>query len=592
MRKIIALTLIVMIVIVSGCGSSDQLQPQKQSLEIQTLPLHTDDNTGYLTKNAKVQWTSEITITSQVAGKIQSLPKNIGDAIVAGTLIAKIQDTASAGGPWSNTLREANLALQRAQTTEMITRSDIEQQKRQLEYDLENLDAGLDWSTTQLQLSQMENQLVQAELDYKNSQRTSTQSNAQFIDSMGDIRNNLLILLGDVVNESDKFLWQTDDYDDYMAYTHMRQYLFGSNRELANEAKDMFWILYKNFDELKSIETTDINEDNVDERIYTFKTMLTNLSNHFALMQEVFTYLTVIEDYSIRNEVQTAKGVVTWLQWRFSQLQATSLQQLNSMQSYFSSYDDNQELMKRQIDNLKTQIALTKKQLDDANFSATIGGTRSELGFQNQLKNAEISTQSARLSVEQANLYASKFSITSPIQASVADILVDVGQDISPGTPIATIVSQQQQIETSFSLDQIKHLHIWQKVQIESELGSAQWEVAQISEVADDTGSFKVIVVLQESTIPTGMFVTLQFPIQNWSLVLPLNALTIVDTNKALAYFRDSRNQTLVNQIVTIQSIFAHQVEISDTVDMNYELVVSDLSRYDERTMQLVPPTL
>ena len=55
MKKIVALSLILMLIVVSGCGSEDIVQEAKKVLEIQTLDIHTEDTTAYITKNEKVQ---------------------------------------------------------------------------------------------------------------------------------------------------------------------------------------------------------------------------------------------------------------------------------------------------------------------------------------------------------------------------------------------------------------------------------------------------------------------------------------------------------------------------------------------------------
>jgi hypothetical protein len=123
-------------------------------------------------------------------------------------------------------------------------------------------------------------------------------------------------------------------------------------------------------------------------------------------------------------------------------------------------------------------------------------------------------------------------------------------------------------------------------VMIQSETGEWEWMVAQISQTADKSWSFKVIIVLQSSTIPTGMFVTVKIPVQKGTLLLPLNALSIVDTNAAVAYFWDW-NQ-IVSKTLTIHSIFGDQVEIVDKIPTHYELITTDVTNYDERTMQIV----
>ena len=589
MKKIVALSLILMLIVVSGCGSEDTVQEAKKVLEIQTLDIHTEDTTAYITKNEKVQWSSEIILTSQVNGRVKSLVKNIGDTVVPTSLLVQLQDTSLTA--YSN-VKDAQLALQRAQLAEQTAKADIELQKKQLQYNLNNLDGSVSWSNTQLQLAQLENQLIQAELDYGNTQTTLGQNAKQFVTNLKTIKNDLTTLLSDVYTETDKIFGLTDLYDDdyttFNAYNNMRVYIEWVNKDLYKKLEGSFFTIEQTFNTIKEIDSNDITEDTAVEYSSQLQTLFSDLNYHFSILQEVFTYLGTIEDYSIRQQVLAAKGVITPLQWKFSSFQASSLWQLNSMETYFLSYNDNQTILLKKIDTLRSQIALTKKQLDDAVFTTTLWSERSEIGFDSQLKNSNLTSQSARLGVEKATNYQSKFSVTSPIEWSLVDVMVDVGQDVAAGTPLVKIISQQQQIETSLTIDQLKFVKVGQKVDIISSVWSAEWTVLTIADAADMNGLwFKVIVWLTNSTIPTGLSVEIKIPVQEWNLLLPLNALNIVDTNTAVAYFWDNVNKTIVKQIVTIQAILWQYVEITDMIPMEYSLIVSDISNFNKDLMNI-----
>ena len=589
MKKIVALSLILMLIVVSGCGSEDTVQEAKKVLEIQTLDIHTEDTTAYITKNEKVQWSSEIVLTSQVNGRVKSLVKNIGDTVVPTSLLVQLQDTSLTA--YSN-VKDAQLALQRAQLAEQTAKADIELQKKQLQYNLNNLDGSVSWSNTQLQLAQLENQLIQAELDYGNTQTTLGQNAKQFVTNLKAIKNDLTTLLSDVYTETDKIFGLTDLYDDdyttFNAYNNMRVYIEWVNKDLYKKLEGSFFTIEQTFNTIKEIDSNDITEDTAVEYSSQLQTLFSDLNYHFSILQEVFTYLGTVEDYSIRQQVLSAKGVITPLQWKFSSFQASSLWQLNSMETYFLSYNDNQTILLKKIDTLRSQIALTKKQLDDAVFTTTLWSERSEIGFDSQLKNSNLTSQSARLGVEKATNYQSKFSVTSPIEWSLVDVMVDIGQDVAAGTPLVKIISQQQQIETSLTIDQLKFVKVGQKVDIISSVWSAEWTVLTIADAADTNGLwFKVIVWLTNSTIPTGLSVEIKIPVQEWNLLLPLNALNIVDTNTAVAYFWDNANKTIVKQIVTIQAILWQYVEITDMIPMEYSLIVSDISNFNKDLMNI-----
>lgn len=82
-KIIVSMTLPVFLsFVLVGCGATvEEVVKDKQIIQIETQLIHTDDNTGYISKSAKVQGESDITVTSQTAGRIKSIPHRIGDQV-------------------------------------------------------------------------------------------------------------------------------------------------------------------------------------------------------------------------------------------------------------------------------------------------------------------------------------------------------------------------------------------------------------------------------------------------------------------------------------------------------------------------------
>jgi len=75
-----------------------------------------------------------------------------------------------------------------------------------------------------------------------------------------------------------------------------------------------FFTIEQTFNTIKEIDSNDITEDTAVEYSSQLQTLFSDLNYHFSILQEVFTYLGTIEDYSIRQQVLAAKGVITPLQ--------------------------------------------------------------------------------------------------------------------------------------------------------------------------------------------------------------------------------------------------------------------------------------
>jgi hypothetical protein len=103
-------------------------------------------------------------------------------------------------------VRNAELALERAQFSEKNTREDIIKQQEKISYDLNNIDANLTGSSTQIQLEKLQQDLERAELDYQARLKSDNQTNENLITSAKNIQSDLQIILSDTVDETDKLI--------------------------------------------------------------------------------------------------------------------------------------------------------------------------------------------------------------------------------------------------------------------------------------------------------------------------------------------------------------------------------------------------
>lgn len=583
-KKPIVLTIVIVMILslLSGCGSDNNIIEQvKQPFQIETLNIYNNDNLWYITKSSKIQWASEITISSLVSGRVRDVNFNLWSQVSQWSLLVQLQDISAPSG---KAIQDAQLALERAKITEKSTIDDIERQKKKIDYDLKNVDGKFTGSNTQIQLAKLETDLAKAEFDYQAKLKTDAQTNENLITSARNIQSDLEIILTDTANETDKLLWITDIYTNG-EYKEMRPYLWAKDNNIKNKVTTSFYTISTLQKQLDTMNSADIDDDNVNTYLKTYQSIVNGLSEHFVLMKKLF--VESIDDARYKTQMTLIQNTFTTLQSKNSWLNASITSQLNSIRSYFISYEDQQSSLARQIESLRAQIELTKKSLEDVQFNTSLWAERSQIWFGSQIQNAKLSSESALLQLTQANFNQSKFSITSPLQWFVADVLVDMGQEVWPGTPLMKLISTQQQIETTLTSDEIKNVSIWQKVIVESDVGEGKWVIAQIAQTADKSWSFKIIIILEEnSTIPTGLFVTIKIPVQQWTLLLPLNSLSVVDTNTAIAYFWDWIK--VIPTTLNISSIFGDQVEITNQIPTNYELILTDLSNYDERSMTLI----
>lgn len=442
------------LLLLSGCGSQDEI-PQESGLipfEIQTQGLYSTQSVAVVSKQATVEGASDIMITTQTAGRVSSLPTKIGSRVAPGNLLVQLSDTNNI----SNSVQNAQIALERAQLTEANTLSDIEIQRRKLEFDSRNVDASLSGSSSQLQLQKLESDLAKAELDFANKLTADDQQTINFINNVKNIHADLMIILAETLNETDKLLGITDVYENDLSFINLRPFLGAKKPELRNDAVDSFRDLKELERQLGLMERSDINPETINQFLDTYQDITLQMADHFVIMRQIF--INSIDDVRYQGQINGFSNLFVGLQNRTSGLNASVTAQINASRTYFATYQNSQESLAQQIDSLRSQIELAKRQLRDAEFNTMIGVERSNVGFDTQITNAQLSSRGAQLQLEQTRFMQSKLRVVSPISALVADVLVDIGQDVGPGTPVMRLVSSDQQIHVMLTVDEKKNI--------------------------------------------------------------------------------------------------------------------------------------
>ena len=215
--------------------------------------------------------------------------------------MANIQDTNNT----YNNLKNAELALARAQLSEDSNRSDILKQKEKLSYDLRNIDGSMTGSSTQIQLTKLQKDLEKAELDYQAKLKSDNQTNENLVTNVRNIQSDLQIILTDTVDETDKLFAITDRYLNDAIYRDIRIYLSAKNLTIKDSAITSFYKLQKVNDTLQNIRSTDIDEGNVLNYLKEYQGIITALSEHFMIMKKVF--IDSIEDVRLTTQMAASE---------------------------------------------------------------------------------------------------------------------------------------------------------------------------------------------------------------------------------------------------------------------------------------------
>jgi len=190
------------------------------------------------------------------------------------------------------------------------------------------------------------------------------------------------------------------------------------------------------------------------------------------------------------------------------------------------------------IKDLENQIESTKNDL--ANAYLDYENTIRTAELQNNAKDLEIQTYQNQVSLAKDAL--NDANLTAPIGGTVSEVYVDVGDTVNPGTQVLKI-NQQDQLKVVFYVTekQARWLSVGQDVSAtlnDSEKTQLQGRLIQIAPTADaQNRKIKVEANFDESSLRPEMFVSLEVDVseavfKSSRLYVPLNAVVFDQTRQ------------------------------------------------------------
>lgn len=316
--------------------------------------------------------------------------------------------------------------------------------------------------------------------------------------------------------------------------------------------------------------------------------------------------------WSFAPTYNTFKAQFDGYKSKASWLGSSITNQLNAINSFFATYQQSQQSLAASIDSLKQQIELSKKSISDVAFNTQLWSDRQLLWLDATLKNQELtdksveyatnfalrnnelsldslgnSLESAKIAYEEANFARSKFTPTAPIYGTITDILVDRGQEVGPWTPLYTIVNTSlKQVELDITVWEKELIVPWQSVNLTQGWLEGKWVIESVSDIADSSFWYKVIVVITEGNFTIWSSVRINF---EWSVgenvVIPLNVVTIVDNGRWVV--QTWRNWSLSSTPVGLWAMAGEYVIVTEGLAIDDLVITSDISRFDPATMEI-----
>lgn len=598
MKKTYAL-LGILLLILSGCSTSttEIWNTTKEPFYITTQTFEKMWQKAVLTKHGKILWTNDIVVTAQAMGRVKTLAHQMGEEVEKGTLIIALEDSA---GTYTFSAQRAKAALDQAQISYQQTTLSLDKAITDTELALQQAErqaneAGLDksGSTASLQVENLEQQASKAAYDYQTKLDADAVTIENFIITTENIVKDVQLLYQDIKVWTDTIMGTSDLYK---AENDSFEHILGArNTATRSIAETQVRLLRQKENQINSLNTN-ITQENLHDTLHELRTVLKDFQ---APLDAVDTMLTYTLPWSALSEVQlnTFIGTINGLQAQLQAQISRITQQLNGIDTFLVTYKQQQESLHQSVELAKQQTRIAKENLETANFGSDIHLETITHTYQTTQKNKQ-TTQAAllngiaqaRIAYNQANNELAKLTIEAPIQGIIGDILVDIGQEVSPGTPLFTISSQdEQQVEVALGASEIDLVEIGQEVLVHN--GKAlSGTLASVSKTADRNFTYKAMIQLQETGDILGELVDVTIPVQHRHPLIPITNITILNTNSGLLNIRED-NKIKAMQ-VNLGKIRWSNIEILSEIDDTTQVITSDTSNFNEAKYEIQVRTI
>ena len=601
---------IIVLLVVSWCwrpwSSDEQKSPaEKEQFFIETATVWELRQSSQLSKNWILLWENTVTVTAQVGWRVQDVAIEIGDEVQQGAEILSLRDT---GGSISFGVERARAALDQArinyestllsldqqidETRRSIRQTQVQQQNAQIQAD----NAALEWSSaSRLQLQQLEQQLTTAELDLNTKIQSDDQTIINFLNSAQNIQRDARLLYQEVLDETDQILWvsavnerENDRFEWNLAArnTALRFRTESALRQLLNQQN--------------VLEDLTITQASLWSDLRYIQETLEELTPYLQLFEEMLSFTTTWRDLSEQELAwfnQLADSLQAQVQWQVSWI----TQQINSIESFLRTYQDQQASIRQNIEWLETQIAATRENLETAQRSSSLSVDTASLSVESaqarlddlidtravterSLSNAITQSQ---IALREVQTNASKFSVSAPIQWTIGEFLVDVWQEVSPWTPLFTITSTTDlEIEIGLTSNEVELVNEGQRVVIFNGSNELEWTLESITRTANQSLSYKATVIPDQSPELLWWVVRVILPLESNQLLLPLKNVQIITTD--IGRITVYQNNTIETLSVDLGSIQWSNIVIDEPLDNSLQIITSPVRTYDATKFEVV----
>ena len=631
-------------VILTSCWRPDVVETEQSDEKIdffvETTLWESFNGWSVISKVGQVKSSQDIALSSTVNGRVSNVDVKPGDNVYAGQVIWRLSDSI---GNYTTSIDRASNSIERARINyessslsldKQIFDAEINLSKLERSLEIAKLDGeqnliqaqdafqnsqydGLD-STASLQIEQLDNNIAKARLEYENKIIADEQTLEWFEVSLKKDTGNIEIFLNDVIEFGDSLLWITeknrsdnDLFEDFLGAKDRTQKSLSENmlRQLIALEQGQEFIDTEN-----KIDAWNLSQEELIE-------VIDFINDWYELAEDFLNNLEETLNNSIKSqwqlwdiEISTFSSQINWYQSQLQWSYGAFISFWSNVKSFLKTYKNTQESILTGIELQQKERDIQLRNLQSGQLWASTSLERTTLSVedsidnleeqvrvaQNNLENAKqnksITLRSLQNSISEAQIWYSsaakdysKLTITSPINGTISDVSIDVGQEVFSGTALFNIVSDSTpEVEIGLSRDELWFAKVWQNVVVKTWTEDINWKIYAISDIADANLNYKTTIVFDSTVNIIWNIVDVEISIETWKMLIPLNIIEVQDSE--IGVVKTLSGSTFSDVRIRMWEVFGKYVEIVSCAKQCEELkiITSDISNFDENKFTIL----
>lgn len=517
---------------------------------------------------AEVEALEQMNINSQLSATVKKINIEIGDKVLKGDLLVEL-DHATLDAQ----LAQASARVSNAKSAyDKLIEGASQETVAQSVAGLENAKA-----TNNVAIRNAELALEQAELALKNSKKSNGQMVTDAYDSLrtglsANLSNvyNALVSAGDILGEAPGNETGNKLYDNLFSV---------KNLTLKTSSKQYFQTALSNYQDLKpKVDSLGVNT--------APQEIITMGDGMLALLDSTIQALNTIS-VALENTVtsssftaQNLNGLKSQISGQLALLNQSKQVVLATKQKVISlniSDNNTSEADTQQYERALENLRLIKAQTSSA-YAVQIAGHNTLIAQarSEDIASAKAALQEAQAAYSQVAASRNYAFIRAPFDSTVAVVSVDLGDLLSLGTPIISVVNDSGLQLRSYIAEQDRALmQTGTKVEIE---GGYSGSLARIAPSIDpETKKIEILVAVEseKTSLTVGQFASLKIAInkniKDNIYYLPLKAIEML-SDSGLVYTVDENN-TLVSHEVTLGKVVDEKITVTNGIDSSWKIL-------------------